>query len=208
MIEAVLFNWSGTLSDYGGRGREAWYQAAGGKSTSPERLAQHWPKHAGTISTLKPGVLSLLNFLQCNQIPYGTLTLESAPVLADLVQALHAFNLLPQINLVDTSPTHAIHQAVSQLAIHDQTHVLGVFDQGDWLVAAKHCQLNTVGIIEGSRMIGLSQPAWTNLASSQKKHLTQLARRRLIQLEVENPLMNAQALFLMIRQLKQLEVRA
>ncbi len=26
MIEAVLFNWSGTLSDYGGRGREAWYQ--------------------------------------------------------------------------------------------------------------------------------------------------------------------------------------
>ncbi|KRL36704.1 hypothetical protein [Lacticaseibacillus manihotivorans] len=208
MIEAVLFNWSGTLSDYGGRGREAWYQAAGGEATSPARLAAHWPKHAGTISTLKPGVLLLLNFLQCNQIPYGTLTLESAPVLADLVQALHEFNLKPQINLVDTSPIHAIHQAVSQLAIHNQAHVLGVFDQGDWLIAAKHCQLNTVGIIEGSRMIGLSQPAWTNLPAGQKKRLAQLARRRLIQLEVENPLMNAQALFLLIRQLKQLEVRA
>lgn len=84
-------------------------------------------------------------------------------MLADLVQALHEFNLKPQINLVDTSPIHAIHQAVSQLAIHNQAHVLGVFDQGDWLIAAKHCQLNTVGIIEGSRMIGLSQPAWTNL---------------------------------------------
>lgn len=208
MIEAVLFNWSGTLSDYGGRGRMAWYQAAGGKSSSLDRLAAQWSKHAGTISTLKPGVLLLLNFLQCNQIPYGTLTLESAPVLADLVQALHAFNLKPQLNLVDTSPTHAIHQAISQLAIHDQAHVLGVFDQSDWLIAAKQSQLNTVGIIEGSRMIGLSQPAWTNLASNQKKHLTQLARRRMIQLEVENPLMNAQALFLLIRQLKQLEVRA
>jgi hypothetical protein len=41
----------------------------------------------------------------------------------------------------------------------------------------------------------LSQPAWTNLPAGQKKRLAQLARRRLIQLEVENPLMNAQALF-------------
>lgn len=42
MIKAMIFNWSGTLSDYGGRGRTTWYQEAGGKSATATQLAKQW----------------------------------------------------------------------------------------------------------------------------------------------------------------------
>jgi hypothetical protein len=42
MIKAMIFNWSGTLSDYGGRGRTTWYQAVGGETATATQLAKQW----------------------------------------------------------------------------------------------------------------------------------------------------------------------
>ncbi|WP_125707501.1 hypothetical protein [Lacticaseibacillus porcinae] len=204
MIKAVILNWSGTLSDYGGRGRQAWYQAAG---ENPAQLARYWPHYAKTITTFNPGVLSLLQFLKLNHIPFATVTQESSLVLADLVNALAIYHLMPPVNVAEASAPEALKHALSQLHVADDTQVLGVFDAADWLQAATMARLNTVGMVVGSRMIGLSTVAWKNLTVTDQKHWIRRIRTRFTQLGVENTLDNAQTLQQLIQQLKPLEVR-
>lgn len=204
MIKAVILNWSGTLSDYGGRGRQAWYQAAGEK---PAQLARYWPHYAKTITTFNPGVLPLLKFLKLNHIPFATVTQESSLVLADLVNALATYHLMPPVNVAEASATEALKHALWQLNVRNDAQVLGVFDAADWLQAAKIAQLNTVGIVIGSRMIGLSTVAWKNLTVTDQKHWIHRVRTSFTQLGVENTLDNAQTLQQLIQQLKPLEVR-
>jgi beta-phosphoglucomutase-like phosphatase (HAD superfamily) len=204
MIKAVIFNWSGTLSDYGGRGRQAWYNAAGQK---PAQLARYWPHYCKTITTFNPGVLSLLKFLKLNHIPTATVTQESSLVLADLVNTLATYHLMPAVNVAEASASAALQRALWQLDVRDDSQVLGVFDATDWLQAAKNAHLNTVGLVIGSRMIGLSTVAWKNLAVAEQKHGIQRIRTAFTQLGVENTLANAQSLQQLIQQLKPLEVR-
>ena len=101
-----------------------------------------------------------------------------------------------------------MNQALAQLAIHNRAEVLGVFDQKDWLAVAKSRKLNTIDMIKGSRMTGLSLPAWQNLFARQQTHMAQQVRQRFIQLGVDNTIDHAQALLQFLKAVKQLEVRA
>lgn len=212
VIEAVLFNWSGTLSDYGGRGKVAWYQAAGVTSTTPQaeavtHLARIWPQHAATIATLKLGVLSLLQFLQVNHIPIATLTTESNAVLATLVAHLASFDITPTTNCAASQTPEALTNVLQALAIDNPAHVLGIFDQQDWLIAAQGLGLNTIGVLIGSRHLGLSAQAWHDLPLKVRHQKLLAARGHLAQLGVDNTVADARALLLLMRQLCHLEVQ-
>ncbi len=212
MIRAVIFDWTGTVIDYGSQapvvalkrafqkfglivGQQQIRQDLGlGQDIHIRRLMadsvlqQQWEaSHKGLpislgaeliydqfvaemravlpkYAQLRTGFSRLLSFLQNQGIRFATTTSYSSELLGEILPIVKESGFAPQVNITPGDVDgygrpnpNMIQAAMAELGIHNARFVVKVGDTVNDILEGKAAGALTVGIVEGSNLIGLSK---------------------------------------------------
>ncbi|WP_047998960.1 phosphonoacetaldehyde hydrolase [Lactiplantibacillus herbarum] len=127
------------------------------------------------FTQLKPGMTAVIDYLNTHQIVYGTTTGYDAEMLALVLPLAANQGYQPLVNIT-SEQTNGIGRpapdmlalASSQLKVTDPTTVMKVGDSVNDILEGKNANAISVGIIDGSNLMGLSQTAFNTLSATEQ----------------------------------------
>ncbi|VDG17973.1 phosphonoacetaldehyde hydrolase [Lactobacillus sp.] [Lactiplantibacillus mudanjiangensis] len=127
------------------------------------------------FSQLKPGMPAVIDYLNSQQIPYGTTTGYDEEMLSIVAPIAANQGYQPVVNITSAQtngigrPAPAMLElACDQLEVTDLTQVLKVGDSINDILEGQNADTITVGIVEGSNLIGLSEDDFAALSIPQQ----------------------------------------
>jgi len=130
------------------------------------------------FAQLKPGMTATIDYMNTNQIAYGTTTGYDAEMLAIVLPIAANQGYQPTVNITSEQtngigrPAPAMLElACDQLEIKDYTTVLKVGDSINDILEGQNADAITVGLIDGSNLMGLSQTEFEALTTAEQTEL-------------------------------------
>ncbi|CAM3183627.1 phosphonoacetaldehyde hydrolase [Lactiplantibacillus plajomi] len=127
---------------------------------------------------LKPGMTDVVTYLTEHNIAYGTTTGYDAEMLALVLPIAAKQGYRPTVNITSAQtngigrPAPAMLELASdQLEITDPTTVMKVGDSVNDILEGQNADAITVGVVDGSNLMGLSQDAFATLSDVQQAAL-------------------------------------
>ncbi len=226
MIRAVIFDWAGTLVDYGSQApvfsmKDAFEQLNFHIDESQIRrdlgltyrlhikklllelvdwetdtsyytskrmehmieqihayFLQRMAQHSATISEPKTDLENVISFLREEGIRFATTCGYPKPLLAKLLAGTTKFGFNPKVNITpeDTrgvgQPAPAmIKKAMKKLRVRNPRSVVKVGDSLNDIREGKAAGVITIGVVDGSNLIGLSQEDFEHLSFAKQNSL-------------------------------------
>ncbi|MFB9768318.1 phosphonoacetaldehyde hydrolase [Lactiplantibacillus modestisalitolerans] len=136
------------------------------------------------FAKLKPGMTSVIDYLDDHQIAYGTTTGYDSEMLSIVLPIAVKQGYLPAVNITSDQtngigrPAAAMLElACDQLEVTDAATVMKVGDSVNDILEGQNADAITVGIIDGSNLMGLSEAEFNSLSESDRAALrTQVAQ--------------------------------
>ncbi|MGX6992007.1 phosphonoacetaldehyde hydrolase [Pseudolactococcus reticulitermitis] len=127
-------------------------------------------------TVLKPDILETVAYLRDKQIKIGTTTGYTRTMLAPVAMAAKVQGYEPDVlmtpddvNGVGRPAPDMIHQNLAELAIQNRQSVLKVGDTVADIVEGKNAHVLSVGVIEGSSVMGLTETEYAQLSPEQRQ---------------------------------------
>lgn len=130
------------------------------------------------FARLKPGMAQVVSYLNAHHIAYGTTTGYDAEMLSIVLPIAAEQGYQPSVNITSEQtngigrPAAAMLDLASdQLEITDPTTVMKVGDSVNDILEAQNADAISVGVIDGSNLMGLSQAEFNALSSDEQTTL-------------------------------------
>ncbi|AVK64488.1 phosphonoacetaldehyde hydrolase [Lactobacillus sp. CBA3606] len=127
------------------------------------------------FATLKPGMPAVIDYLDQHQIAYGTTTGYDAEMLAIVAPIAAKQGYRPSVNITSAQtngigrPAPAMLElACDQLAVTDPATVLKIGDSINDILEGQNANVRTVGIVDGSNLMGSSQAEFEALTFAEQ----------------------------------------
>lgn len=130
------------------------------------------------FAQLKPGMTTVIDYLTAHKIPYGTTTGYDEAMLSIVRPIAASQGYRPTINVTSAQtqgvgrPAAAMLQLASnELAVTDMAKVVKVGDSINDILEGKNAKAITIGVVDGSNLMGLSLAEFTALTPNEKNKL-------------------------------------
>lgn len=130
------------------------------------------------FATLKPGMRQLISYMDEHQIVYGTTTGYDAEMLALVLPIAAEQGYRPAVNITSEQtngigrPAPAMLElATDKLEITDPTTVMKVGDSINDILEGQNADAISVGVVDGSNLMGLSQAEFSALSAAEQTAL-------------------------------------
>lgn len=160
------------------------------------------------VAKVKAGIPTLISYLRTQDIRFATTSVYTAPMLSQVLPLASEQGFDPQINItaedvegVSRPCPDMLNLAIDKLRIRDCHSVIQVGDTPADILAGQAAGVTTVGIIEGSSLIGLSEEEFSHLPFAKRNSLNNEAAAKLQRAGADYIVQNAKDLMRLIKEL-------